>query len=190
MKKIDESYFNYLQKRSRLGYLYRKFWLYPKLCRYLGEKTLDVGCGIGDLLQYKKNIIGVDINSESVKYCQSKGLNARLMKIDILPFKSNVFNSIVLDNVLEHIENPELLLHEVRRVLIDNGTILVGVPGIKGFSSDPDHKVFYSESKLIDVLAVNGFTLDLMFNMPFKWKYLDTRASQYCVYAIFKKTIY
>ncbi len=180
-------YFSYLQQRSRLGYLYRNYWLYPKLCSYLKGKTLDVGCGIGDFLHYRNNTVGVDVNPETVKYCQSQGLDARLMELDRLPFESNSFDSIILDNVLEHIEDPNLLLHEIKRVLVSGGSVLLGVPGRKGFSSDPDHKVFYSKNKLIKVMMNSGFSTNATFFMPFRWKYLDKKISQYCLYGAFKK---
>src|SRR5687767_14790324 len=43
------AYFEYLQRRGRLGYLYRTRYLYPRVFRHLHGRVLDVGCGIGDL---------------------------------------------------------------------------------------------------------------------------------------------
>jgi len=188
MSNSDEAYFSYLQRRSNLGYLYRNYWLYPKLCGYLNGKILDVGCGIGDLLRYRKNSVGVDINSETVKYCQSQGFDAYLMEFDKLPFKSGSFDGVVLDNVLEHIEDPSLLLHEIKRVLVPDGCVLLGVPGSKGFARDSDHKVFYSKNKLISLMIDNGFITDTTFSMPLNWRYFDKLISQYCVYGIFSKS--
>ena len=183
-----QEYFSYLKQRSTLGYLYRNYWLYPKLFRHLRGRVLDVGCGIGDLLRYRKDTIGVDVNPEAVKYCQSQGLDAYLMKADKLPFDSGTFDSIILDNVLEHIEDPAILLREIERVLVVDGCVVFGVPGSKGFASDADHKVFYSKNKLIKVLANSGFVADVIFSMPFSWKYLDKTISQYCIYGVFNKT--
>ena len=57
-----QDYFNYLRGRSRLGLLYRKYWLYPRLNKYLYGDVLDVGCGVGDLLSFRPSTIGVDVN--------------------------------------------------------------------------------------------------------------------------------
>lgn len=182
-----DEYFSYLMKRSFLGGVYRRNLLYPKLSSYLDGLTLDVGCGIGDMLSYRANTIGVDVNSRNVEYCQSKGLNAYAMEPDILPFESSAFDSVLLDNVLEHIASPDALLGEIRRVLRPKGCFVVGVPGVRGFSSDSDHKVFYDETFLASTLRGAQFSLWHMFYMPFKSKFLNERMRQYCIYGVFER---
>ena len=145
-------YFEYLQQRSKLGLLYRKYWLYPRLIKYLKGKTLDVGCGIGDMLKFNSSSVGVDINPKTVEFCKIQKLDAKLMSSDYLPFNNDSFDSVLLDNVLEHIDNPACLLNEIKRVLCKDGFLLIGVPGEKGYDSDPDHKQFYNEKRLIKCL--------------------------------------
>lgn len=181
----DDEYFRYLATRSRLGWLYRRWWLYPRLCRYLTGRVLDVGCGMGDMLAFRPATIGVDINARTVAWCQSMGLDARLMQPDVLPFPSNSFDGIVLDNVLEHLVDPAPLLGEIRRVLVPSGRVVIGVPGRRGFQCDPDHKVFYDESSLRTLLARFTFFPFRMFYMPLYWPLLDKRLSQYCLYGVF-----
>ncbi|NTV72022.1 MAG: methyltransferase domain-containing protein [Azonexaceae bacterium] len=182
-----DEYFSYLMKRSFLGGVYRRNWLYPKISSYLDGLTLDVGCGIGDMLSYRANTMGVDVNSRNVDYCQSKGLDAYVMEPDILPFDSSVFDSALLDNVLEHIANPEPLLREIKRVLRPKGSLVVGVPGAQGFASDADHKVFYDEGSLVSALRDAQFSLRKIFHMPFRSKFLNEGMRQYCVYGVFQR---
>lgn len=181
----DDEYFRYLASRSRIGWLYRRWWLYPRLSRYLTDQVLDVGCGMGDMLVFRPGTTGVDINPRTIAWCQQRGLDARLMQPDILPFPSHSFNSVVLDNVLEHLVDPVPLLGEIRRVLVPNGRVVVGVPGRRGFQSDSDHKVFYDESSLRALLARFAFFPFRMFYMPVYWPWLDERLSQYCLYGVF-----
>jgi ubiquinone/menaquinone biosynthesis C-methylase UbiE len=184
----DEQYSAYLAKRSRLGSVYRNLVLYPKLCRYLKGDVLDIGCGIGDMLQYRPHTIGVDINPFNIAICDKRGLDARVMQIDILPFQDQSFDCALLDNVLEHIQKPENLLKEVYRVLRPRGKLLVGVPGIKGQQSDPDHKIFYDENTLILLARRHQFLVTEQFHMPlFKSSWLSKSLSQYCVYSVWKK---
>jgi len=180
-----EDYYKYLRNRSKLGFLYRKLWLYPLLCRYLDGKVLDVGCGIGDMLSYRPNTIGVDVNPSTVKYCREMGLDALEMEPDQLPFDNDAFDAAILDNVMEHLETPATLLSEINRVLINKGKLVVGVPGKKGFSWDLDHKIFYDIKKLKEVMEINGFVYDKHFYMPFKCVYLDNLLRQYCLYSVF-----
>jgi SAM-dependent methyltransferase len=186
MKEYND-YFSYLRKRSTLGYFYRKFWLYPFICSHVHGRVLDVGCGIGDMLSYRPESVGVDINPATVKFCQGRGLNAFLMEKDRLPFSNEVFDSIILDNVLEHIEKPLPLLAEIKRVLKKNGILIIGVPGRKGYKSDPDHKIFYDEKMLENVSLKSRFTLEKFFYLPVKLKVLDGVMKQFCIYALLKK---
>jgi len=178
-------YYAYLRSRSRLGDFYRRFWLYPRLSRHLQGHVLDVGCGIGDMLAFRPDTVGVDINPHTVAYVRSRGLEAHVMVEGRLPFGDASFDGVVLDNVLEHIADPQPLLGEVRRVLRPGGAFLVGVPGRKGYASDPDHKVFYDRPLLKSRLEGAGFVVRSFFCMPIPLAMLDTRVSQYCLYGVF-----
>jgi SAM-dependent methyltransferase len=167
--------------------LYRRFWLYPKLNRFLSGRVLDVGCGIGDFLRFRPQTIGVDINPINVDWCLRHGLDAHLMSPDVLPFHDCAFDCVILDNVLEHLESPELLILEINRVLLSSGLILVGVPGQKGFASDSDHKIFYDKYKLDKTFNSFGLISKKYIYMPFRSAWLDFHVRQYCIYGVFGK---
>jgi SAM-dependent methyltransferase len=179
----NQIYFEYLMRRSFLGDLYRRYVLYPRLNLNLKGKVLDIGCGIGDMLSYRKNTVGLDVNPLNVDFCWKRQLEAYVMKPDVIPFKDKSFDSVLLDNVLEHIEKPSLLFKEIRRVLKPDGILLIGVPGIKGYQSDDDHKVFYEEKKLQVLAKKNKFNVDQFFYTPLvKSKFLSQHVRQYCIY--------
>jgi len=183
----SEGYFEYLKGRSRLGWLYRRYWLYPRLCRYLDGKALDIGCGIGDFVQHRSETVGVDINPLTVEWCRRRGFDVRQMSYNVLSFQDNSFDSAVLDNVLEHLADPVELLSEIVRVLRPRGSLVVGVPGRRGYMMDSDHKIFYDEATLVSTLASAGFHLQHLFHMPFKSVWLDSRMRQYCLYGVFER---
>jgi len=166
--------------------LYRKYWLYPALCRNLRGRVLDVGCGMGDLLRHRPGTTGVDINPHAVEWCRTQGLDVHLMRPDILPFENHVFQGVMLDNVLEHLLQPLLLLGEIRRVLAPSGILVVGVPGQRGYNSDPDHKVFYDAAALKGVVETAGFCNLRLLHMPFPIPGLGLLMRQYCLYGVFE----
>lgn len=189
MTQEHNDYFEYLMGRSRLGHAYRRHVLYPRLVKRLRGRLLDVGCGIGDMLVFRSDSVGVDINERTVAYCRQRGQQAYLMEPDKLPFEAASFDSVLLDNVLEHIAKPAPLLAEVRRVLSSGGRLLVGVPGVRGWHSDPDHKMFYDETMLVDRLSSAGFSLAELFHLPlFRSGWLSRHVRQYCVYGAFDRT--
>ena len=188
MQSNKQKYFVYLSKRSFLGKCYRNFILYPRLNVYLRGKVLDIGCGIGDMLSYRKNIIGLDVNPLNIDFCKKRQLEAYVMKPDVIPFGDKTFDSVLLDNVLEHIEKPSLLFKEMKRVLKADGILLIGVPGIKGYQSDDDHKVFYDEKKLYALALKNRFNVNRFFYTPLiKSKFLSKHLRQYCIYTQWSK---
>lgn len=116
--------------------------------------TLDIGCGTGMVTYVHTNVIGVDI-SETISLIP-------LIRGDAyrLPFKKNVFDTIVMSHVLEHFPESERILKECYRVLKRNGNIIISVPNLDTFSANlfgkrygyvfnPDqHKQFFDIKKL------------------------------------------
>lgn len=181
-------YFDYLKGRSVIGLLYRRFWLYPRIARFTLGEVLDVGCGIGDFLAFRPGTIGVDINPHTVEWCRKRGLDARRMEPDSLPFDGGSFDAVVLDNVLEHLADPTALLSEIRRVLKPCGSLIAGVPGKRGYACDPDHKVYYDEAGLSRVMANAHFRTGRIFHMPLHSDWLARNLSQYCLYGVFERS--
>ena len=182
-----QAYGEYLMRRSRLGGLYRRHVLYPRIDRRLLGRTVDVGCCIGDFLQFRPNTVGVDINPHTVAYCQARGLDARLMEPDILPFDGASFDSALLDNVLEHIAAPGPLLRELRRVLRPRGLLLIGVPGTLGWDSDSDHKVRYDEASLGATLQAADFTpIEILYTPLWRSAWLSRHLRQYCIFGLYQ----
>lgn len=180
------TYFKYLQKRSLLGGLYRKYWLYPKIARRVDGEVLDIGCGIGDFLSFYGNAVGADVNPHTVEWCRDLGYKVSQIENGRLPFAESSFACVLLDNVIEHIEDPSFLLEEIYRVMRHDGVFIVGVPGKKGFASDPDHKVFYSLEELKETVMLKPFQFEGSFASPFGWTRLGDFLRQFAIYGIFR----
>ena len=180
-------YFNHLSTRSRLGLIYRIYLLYPKLIKYLKGRVLDIGCGLGDFVEFRPETVGIDINPLSIDYCKKKSLDVYQMEYDKIPFKDDSFDSILLDNVLEHINNPNMLLIEINRTLTSKGKLLIGVPGAKGFKKDSDHKKFYNKNSLINLVEGFGFKYKTHFYTPININIFSSIISQHCLYCQFER---
>jgi SAM-dependent methyltransferase len=184
----EQDYFKYLKGRSALAGIYRKLVLYPALSKEFHGKVLDVGCGIGDFLAFRENTVGIDINPYNIEFCKNRHLEAYAIENGKFPFPDKTFDGLILDNVLEHLEDPAPTLTEIQRVLKPKGVFIVGVPGKKGYSMDSDHKRFYQEPDL--QLLLSNYKLK-----PYKYIYgpafiksdwLSRRLSQYCIFGVFR----
>jgi len=180
-------YFNYLRTISWTGKLYFRYFLYPVLDHHLRGKTLDVGCGLGYLFNIRRNSMGVDINPYCVDYCKKKGYAAYYFETAAYSFEDASFDSVLFNNVLEHIADPTEILTEINRILKPGGILVAGIPGIKGFKKDPDHKVYYDEESLAETISKYKFKLHYYFHTPFRWDYLNRNLNPYCLFGVFSK---
>src|SRR4030042_1962952 len=95
-------------------------------------KFLDVGCCRGGLRKYLHSGLeyyGVDALINNFENYIRVDLNSK-----ILPFKNKQFDAINCSDVLEHLFYPSEILKEIKRVLKDNGSVLVSLPNDKGLN--------------------------------------------------------
>lgn len=121
-------------------------------------KTLDIGCG---QKPYKNlfpatEYIGLEIDNAD---------NRKNKKADCfydgatLPFNDKEFDSIVINQVFEHVFNPDEFLKEANRVLKSNGKILLTVPFVWDEHEQPFDYARYSSFGLESILIKHGFEI-------------------------------
>jgi 2-polyprenyl-3-methyl-5-hydroxy-6-metoxy-1,4-benzoquinol methylase len=98
--------------------------------------VLDVGCGIGHfLLEMRKRsfqVYGIELNQQCAEYGREHfGLEISPGTLDAAPFGDKQFDVITLLSTLEHLGTPQELLRNVKRVLKDDGVILMSLPNIR-----------------------------------------------------------
>ena len=86
-----------------------------------GDRVLDLGVGDGALLHYMlahKNITanGLDVSPKAVDFCRANGLEVDLADINkpITEFLRGPYDYIILSEIIEHLPDPERLLHDLR----------------------------------------------------------------------------
>lgn len=97
---------------------------------------LDLGCGLGYLTRYFSRLgieaVGVDVARKKIKFAKEKVLpSGSFILADgvKLPFKEGCFNTVISNDVLEHVPyslaNP--MLNEVERTLKVGGKLYISV---------------------------------------------------------------
>ncbi|MCC7418322.1 MAG: class I SAM-dependent methyltransferase [Acidobacteria bacterium] len=111
--------------------------LRPLFQRYLkpGSRMLEGGCGRGQYVAYYAargaRVVGLDFAREWLSALRREGPALALCAGDVgaLPFGSGTFDLYYSGGVVEHFESgPQRALAEARRVIKDDGVLLISVP--------------------------------------------------------------
>lgn len=105
---------------------------------FLGEqprhKVLEMGCGPGFILRqvHSGARFGIDLALGSLKkgaelFGQDK-MKFAAANTEALPFRDATFDRVICTEVIEHVQNPPLLLQELMRVLKPEGKAVLTVP--------------------------------------------------------------
>jgi spore maturation protein CgeB/ubiquinone/menaquinone biosynthesis C-methylase UbiE len=126
------------------------------ICRQArGKRILDIGCsqGIVCLLLAREgfNCVGIDYEKTAIEYAleelkKEEDIVRKRVEFKIgdavhLSFEDDSFDTVILGEILEHLNHPEKVLKEAKRVLKDGGMAIITVPF--GLSPNHDHKRTY-----------------------------------------------
>ncbi|MEW4241131.1 glycosyltransferase [Priestia megaterium] len=164
-------------RRLRNANEINRFGVTAPLCK---GNVLEVGCANGDLsiniAMHADNLYGLDIEPVAVELARYKvnklGLDNCFFALGDganLSFGENSFDTVVLAEVLEHVQDPKSFIEEAVRVCKSGGKVLISVP--KGYSiPDPDHvRIFTKESVLAIVNAVTSCKVNWINEVPSPW---------------------
>jgi 2-polyprenyl-3-methyl-5-hydroxy-6-metoxy-1,4-benzoquinol methylase len=116
----------------------RLFKAYVAAKDYVKGDVLEVGCGEGRgvdvLIGSARTFTAVDKIKPVIERLQNKYPQARFVSMNIPPFtglRDNAYDVVVSFQVIEHIQDDDLFLKEIHRVLKPGGTALLTTPNRK-----------------------------------------------------------
>jgi SAM-dependent methyltransferase len=119
---------------------------------------LEVGCGEGrgidGLLPFVSSYSAIDKIESAVAGLQQKYPAGKFVSghLPPLPYKDSSFDSVVSFQVIEHIQDDELFLREIHRVLRPGGTALITTPNRPmSLSRNPWHVREYTGEELANL---------------------------------------
>ena len=104
------------------------------------KHILDIGCGNGTALEYfsatAQSLAGIDLN-DYVNVASKNKIKFSVVDLNFepLPYENSSKDLVFALQVIEHLENPFLIMREAHRVLTDNGLFIFSVPNPFTFSS-------------------------------------------------------
>ncbi len=126
---------------------------------HLSGRLLDVGCGSKPYARLfsVEQYIGLDIDSERTR---SGGVADYYYDGHRFPFDSASFDSILCNQVLEHVFNPSEFLSEIHRVLKPNGGMVLTVPFVWDEHEQPWDYARYSSFGLTALFEKSGLRIE------------------------------
>jgi GT2 family glycosyltransferase/SAM-dependent methyltransferase len=128
-----------------------------------GKRVLDLACGEGYgsylLARSAKSVLGVDIDENTIKHARNKyikqNLEFKVGSITEVPIPgTHRFDVTVCFEALEHVEDHQKLLSEVKRLLTADGVFIVSTPNKKVYTDEPQfsnpfhvHELYFDEFK-------------------------------------------
>ncbi|PYY29581.1 glycosyltransferase [Paenibacillus illinoisensis] len=147
------------------------------LCR--GD-VLEIGCANGDLsifiASHGSNLYGIDIDPVAIDLARHKtaqlGFDTCRFQVGNgykLEFSSNTFDTVVVAEVLEHVDDPKKIISEAYRVCKPGGKVIFSVPNAYSIP-DPDHSNIFTKEILNGLVDFTiGHDLEWVEEVPNEW---------------------
>lgn len=152
------------------------------------KKLLDIGCGpgtinnIGTYISYEQEckIYGIDLLKKNIDAIQKRYPSGQfqIANGERIPFPESMFDFILVKHVLEHTENVNKMLQEIKRVGKKKAQILIALPHTKMehfldkiipryLGKSHHHQRVFDKKEIIELLEANGFMVVSV--APKKW---------------------
>jgi ubiquinone/menaquinone biosynthesis C-methylase UbiE len=178
-----------IRDQQRMQRAWRYFsWQAALASRHLGDRVLEVGCGVGNFTRHlidRQLVVGLDVVDECVTHHKQRFASypgVESVRLDILdPLVLNLRNrnldSIACLNVLEHISDDYQALRHMHALLPRSGRAVFIVPAFSALYGPIDrhlgHYRRYSKRSWAQLAEATGFrqVITRYMNMPgfFGW---------------------
>lgn len=141
--------------------------LIQQLCKRKKPVIADIGCGTGKNVETFNSIgtaWGVDPSKDAITFCKKRKLkNLKLGTIEKTGFKDSSLDIVTILDVLEHIDDENRAIKELKRILKKDGMLVLTVPAFSWLWSQWDvvlhHKRRYTTQEVTALLEKHGFVI-------------------------------
>jgi len=107
-----------------------------------GQKILEIGSGIK---RRSENVINLDIEKAPEIDLLGDG--------HFLPIRSEVFDVVIIEAVLEHVRNPRQVVKEIYRALKPGGKVYAAIPFLQCYHASPHDYQRYTLSGIEELFS-------------------------------------
>lgn len=161
----------------------KEVWARSKRKLRKAQAVIDLGCGPGTLLynlskECGGETLGLDLSKEKCFYARLMSPKSDVIRADTLrtPFKDGVFDMVYSSQLIEHVDDTNMI-REVKRILKENGTVVLGTifrQKDSPYPINPEHQREYTfVNQLIEPLNKAGFNIEMVRITSVKYSPLD-----------------
>ncbi len=176
----DAGYVTLRRLRNAKGY---NDWVWSLLDPHVGDRVLEVGCGVGNFTHYLRQrdyVLATDNNQQYLDMLRTSVEHLDHIDVedidwenaDFEALRAHSFDTILCLNVLEHIENDSGALAAFASILPSGGRLVLQVPAMQAIYGEIDRAIGhfrrYERAPLQRLLEDAGFEVEQLqyFNVP------------------------
>ena len=141
-----------------------------------GKNILDVGCGVGSLLDMLKNVshsqIGIEPCSSHLESLSKRGYKVYPSLSEAAEDNNSTIDYAFSIQVIEHVKNPREFLEEIKKLIKPRGRLLISTPNkndilmtllkdeFYSFFYRTQHRWYFDENSLTKCAELAGFRVD------------------------------
>jgi ubiquinone/menaquinone biosynthesis C-methylase UbiE len=179
-EKISADHLSVFEKEGTNPFMAEDFWneceeITASLVRKFTQQggiLLDVGCGMGRLLDrlpsYQR--YGMDISASYLSYAVKVDAEVCLAKVEDMPYRDELFDTVVCTDVLEHVLDLNAAILQLFRVVKQGGHLVIRVPYRENLEPylRPEYPYHMAHLRSFD-----EYSLRMLFEKIFNGKVVD-----------------
>lgn len=167
----------------KIEHLGRYMFARDKFAEKGSKLHLDLGCATGYGLCELENVvttaIGMDYDDEALSVAATRLTKTNLIHIDL--DKNKISSKIKPESIttatafefMEHVDDVESLIADLRTVMVTGGTLIASVPNIlfekedaEGNPMNPHHDRIFKDGEFKEILETRGFVVEAELGQP------------------------
>ena len=165
-----------------------------KLTGLKNGRLLDYGAGTGHFARLMEtrgwSVTAIEKNGKARELAH-KEFGFEMLPVEALStIKDKGLDVVTMWHVMEHIQEPDSMWDELRRILADNGVAIVALPNSISYDAFkyrehwaaydvPRHLWHFTPDTIAQWGSKHGFTLEKQYTMPFDGFYISMLSEQY-----------
>jgi SAM-dependent methyltransferase len=150
-------------------------WVWGRIAEYVGERVLEVGCGLGAFTRYLRNrarVVATDDHPGYLELVHARFAEHDHIRVQAVDWKqpdldglrAERFDTVLCLTTLEHLDDDDAALASFASLLAPGGRVILQVPAMPQLYGEIDRAIGrrrrYDRDQLLEKLRRHGFAVE------------------------------